>query len=200
VETALPAALRAHLPSILAEILPGMLVGPPSVSSSPTPSISYLCPPSAHIATAPTKPPPPPTPASFFRTVINTHIHHVLDSAINSTTNYISDQASDIHAAYHNGLSEDLEDHRLDMAIVKEDQILEFERHCEGRMEDMREGMEDIRDRVEGEVEDVGERVVEGVRERVETMQEGWCRCRCRCRSRCAKGEQEGRRAISLPL
>ena len=186
--TALPSALQAILPNILAGLL---AAPPPSFSSS----------------TSPFKPLVQHTPLAPFHHLVRTHLTAHADSLAQQITNDLLEHASELRNMTDVDLKEDLDDHRVDVAMLKEDGLRDIDRAFDEKLDAFRENAEAIVESVEEETkavfDEARERLegwVEGERDK---LRRGWEEIERERRSRnrvCELGGRREGRAKSAPV
>ncbi|EMD62733.1 hypothetical protein COCSADRAFT_223954 [Bipolaris sorokiniana ND90Pr] len=200
VEKVLPDLMRAQFPTILQDLLPGILAG-----SSPSPSLS----PTRHssqLANTPIKhrpiPSQKPTPSTVVKSVISayteTHLQRILADALDQA----SHQASEIHNSANAEFEDHLADTRLDFAALKEDHLTAFNDECNEKLVEFKERLVEEKDEVEVEVKAHADMVVLKTWDRLNRVDGEVCpQCKCVCSTRHKQSEvSQARRAISLPL
>ncbi|KAL5373010.1 hypothetical protein DPSP01_013054 [Paraphaeosphaeria sporulosa] len=183
----LPSALRDVLPEILADVLPGILT---NMFAAPTPTPSL-----AHPSTPPPGPPNPLSP-----------LHRVIRARLHSTAATVAEQISAesyahaLEARDHADLAldEQLEDQRLEFAMLKEDQLMEMRRLCDERLEDMEGRCADMVASVEGECGEAYTTAKERISELVGELRGVLVRERLGVRAGVGLGTRT--RAASVPL
>ncbi|EUC43045.1 hypothetical protein COCMIDRAFT_101900 [Bipolaris oryzae ATCC 44560] len=199
VEKVLPDLMRAQFPSILQDLLPGILAGSPSPSLSPTRHTNQL-------PNTPTKrcpiPSQKPAPSTVFKSLISTytqtHIQRILADALDQA----SQQASELHNSAGAEFEDYLADTRLDFAALKEDNLAAFNDECNEKLVEFKERLVEEKDEAEVEVNAHADRVVLKTWDRLNRVDGEVCpRCKCVCSARHKQSEvSQARRAISLPL
>ncbi|KAF2437690.1 hypothetical protein P171DRAFT_179969 [Karstenula rhodostoma CBS 690.94] len=184
----LPSALRDVLPEVLSDVLPGIL---------------------KHMFTVPTSTPPPqatppPNPMS--------PLHRAIRAQLNDCAEKVAEQiavdnyahALEVRETADLVLEEHLEEHRLELAVVKEDGLMEIHRVYDTKLEQLEERTRELVETVELETSEayttakekldeyMGEQRMELVKERLSIAQ--------RRRSGSLATEEGARRANSVPL
>jgi len=193
VQNAVEALLPGMLQAALTELLPRFFTTP-----SPTPS------PTQSRTTKPR------TPSFALRALINRRITTHTASHIQRLQTDALDHAAYLRSAADVDFHEELDAHKLDVAIVKDDGVAELERAVDERLEMLREGAREIVEGVEeegervygevcGKLEELVERKREGLKEEEERLE--WERWRVEEKRWCiGKRQRGGRRARSVPL
>lgn len=197
VSSAVAKALPALLPGILQGILPDMLPPPPAPAPPPAPVVVAVGPLHKH--------------------VVN-HLNTIVDTAASKVLDDISNTADDAFHRIRTELSEDLADHKVDVQMVKDDHWRSFERECEEKAEALRQGISDVKEEVEEDIEGYKREKIDEIQEKIDEMGEtavgkvkrtldvmandvrfGDTHCR-RCQCEADQDGQRGQRSMSMPL
>lgn len=186
VKALLPTIVREMLPDIVRDILPRLLAVPQSPSSS-----------SARTPPCHPQLPTVPTISALLGAHVSTHLKQIYVDALNKA----SDQASEFHDSVGLEISEVLDEHRIDVLIVKEDAIAELHRECDEKLVEFKERVAEVKEAVEEGVALHADNVVGKACDRLDAVE---LKMNKVVRSRCidfhdAKAKNQ-LRAISLPL
>lgn len=182
VQEAVNDALAVALPSALQAILPNMLAGllaapPPSFSSSPSHSKSLA----QH------------TPLAPLHHLVRAHLTAHADSLAQQMTADLLEHASELRNITDVDLKEDLDDHRVDVAMLKEDGLRDIDRAFDEKLDAFRENAEAIVESVEEETK----AVFDEARERLEGWVEGE-RVKLRQEWEIEREKRTGRRVVEM--
>ncbi|EUC45691.1 hypothetical protein COCMIDRAFT_94888 [Bipolaris oryzae ATCC 44560] len=190
-ETMLPQMLQAILP----DMLPRVLAAP--CSSSPSTSFSRSSP----------KPKPRPKLISSLGNLLNAHATARLEAQLEEIYAQTLEDASQLRSAADDEFHELLEEQKLDVAMIKEDSIMDLNRVFDDKLAEFKESTVDMVDEMEKRVElvyaDVCERLDELVSKKVEFASRRGDVEKIKDSPGVTQPrdiQDRGRRAVSLPL
>jgi hypothetical protein len=185
VERLLPGVLRDVLPDIIRDILPRLLTASQSPSSSPGRPPPCRPHPTSQLPTVPT-----------ISALLSTHVSTYLNNVYVDALGKASDEASELHNSIGVEISELLDEHKIDLAIIKEDAIAELSRECDEKLVEFKEHVADVQEEVEIHADKVMGKVCDRL-DVMEMQKEVQCRC---IGFHDAKKQEPGKRSVSLPL